>query len=200
MSRQTFIASLLAVFAFASLSNAQRQQQRAPQARSKSQAKSSRPAKTPTVGELDIDGLKKILQRDSNTTTTTPRPLLVNFWATWCGPCREEFPDLVQIEQEYKGRNLDFVIISLDDISDIKTAVPKYLREMRAEMPAYLLNLGDREEEAIKVIDPTWLGGLPATFLYDAQGKVIYKHMGRIDPAELRTALKEATKEVTSDK
>ncbi len=53
-----------------------------------------------------------------------------------------------------------------------------------------------QEEAAIKIVDPNWIGELPATFLYDAQGKIIYKHMGRIDPTELRTALKA----VTSDK
>jgi len=142
------------------------------------------PAPT-TVREIDADGLRKLLQRGE---AGAARPLLVNFWATWCVPCRKEFPDLVKIDSEYRGRALEFVIVSADDVSDIKTGVPKFLREMRAMMPAYLLNATDTQA-AIAQVDPTWGGELPATFLFDRQGKLIYKHTGLIDAAELREAL-----------
>src|SRR5215471_2975857 len=56
----------------------------------------------PEIQVVDLDGLKKILQRDPKDT----RPLLVNFWATWCDPCREEFPDLVKLDDDYKGKPL----------------------------------------------------------------------------------------------
>jgi thiol-disulfide isomerase/thioredoxin len=141
-------------------------------------------AQTTAVREIDAEGLKKLLQRGSKQS----RPLLVTFWATWCDPCREEFPDLVQIDKDYKARGLEFVIISLDDPGDIKTGVPQYLQKMHAAMPAYLLNVAD-PEPAIKEVDATWTGGLPATFLFDAQGQIVFKHMGRILPGELRAAL-----------
>jgi thiol-disulfide isomerase/thioredoxin len=144
-----------------------------------------------TVREIDAEGLKKILQREGK----NARPLLINFWATWCEPCREEFPDLVQIDKEYKARGLEFVTVSLDDPADIKTSVPQFLRQMRAPAPAYLLNVPD-PEPSIKMVDHTWGGALPATFLYDAQGQIVYKHMGRVKPAELREALEK----VISDK
>ncbi|MGA9997285.1 MAG: TlpA disulfide reductase family protein, partial [Pyrinomonadaceae bacterium] len=140
------------------------------------------------VSEVDANGLKKLLQRDA----TQAHPLLVNFWATWCEPCREEFPDLVKINAEYRARGLEFITISLDDATDIKTAVPKFLKEMRAEeMPSYLLNETE-PETAINEVDPSWSGGLPATFLFDAQGKIVFKQMGRIKPAELRQAIEKA--------
>lgn len=132
-----------------------------------------------------------LLQRGSK----AARPLLVNFWATWCEPCRDEFPDLVKIDRDYKARGLDFVTVSLDDVSDIKTAVPQFLQTAQAQMPTYLLNVPD-PEPAIKWVDEAWNGSLPATFLFDAQGKIIFKHTGRIKPAELRNALEK----VTSDK
>jgi thiol-disulfide isomerase/thioredoxin len=140
------------------------------------------------VRELNLESLKTLLQRGGK----QPRPLLVNFWATWCDPCREEFPDLVQINKDYKARGLEFVTISLDDAGEIKTSVPQYLKKMRASMPAYLLNVPD-PEPAIKWVDAAWGGGLPATYLYDAQGQVIFKHMGRIKPEELRAALEKVT-------
>jgi thiol-disulfide isomerase/thioredoxin len=133
---------------------------------------------------IDLDGLKKILQRDPKDS----RPLLINFWATWCDPCREEFPDLVKIDADYRSKGLNFVAVSLDDITDIKIAVPKFLNEMKATMPVVLLNVND-PEPAIKAVDDQWDGQLPATFLYDKDGKVIFRHFGKIKPDELRTVL-----------
>ena len=78
--------------------------------------------------------------------------------------------------------------ISLDDISDIKTAVPKFLNEMKATMPVVLLNVND-PEPAIKAVDAAWDGQLPATFLYDKEGKIVFRHFGKIKPDELRAAL-----------
>jgi thiol-disulfide isomerase/thioredoxin len=138
------------------------------------------------VTEIDLEGLKKLLARGDD--PSKARPLLVNFWATWCDPCRAEFPDLVKINNDYKDRGLDMALVSGDDISEIKAGVPKFLREMRAGMPAYLLNVPDMGL-AINTVDRTWGGDLPATFIYDRDGKMVFKHFGRIDPKEVRAAL-----------
>lgn len=137
-----------------------------------------------SVAAIDADGLAAVLRRDSS----NAKPLLVNFWATWCDPCREEFPDLVQIDKQYRLRGLDFTAVSLDDLADIKTSVPKFLREMGVTTPTYLLNVSD-PELAMGQVDPEWSGALPATFLYDAQGKVVYKRLGRIKLPELTAAI-----------
>jgi thiol-disulfide isomerase/thioredoxin len=138
------------------------------------------------VKEIDADGLKNLLQRGAG---EAARPLLLNFWATWCVPCRKEFPDLVKIDADYRERGLEFVLVSADDVSEIKTTVPKFLRDMRAaSMPAYLLNATDTEA-AIAQVDPAWGGELPATFLFDRQGKLAYRHFGIIKDAELREAI-----------
>jgi thiol-disulfide isomerase/thioredoxin len=147
----------------------------------KTRASNARP---PVVREVNLEGLMKLLQRDGK----PARPLLVNFWATWCDPCREEFPDLVQIDRDYRARGLEFIIVSIDDASEIRTTVPQYLKKMRALMPAYLLNVPD-PEPAIKTVDEEWGGGLPATFLYDASGRVVFKQMGRVNALELRAAI-----------
>ncbi|HKY27916.1 MAG TPA: redoxin domain-containing protein [Pyrinomonadaceae bacterium] len=136
------------------------------------------------VKEIDTESMTSLLKR----APAEPRPLLVNFWATWCDPCREEFPDLVKIDKDYRRKGLDFIAISLDDLSEIKTEVPKFLRQMQATMPAYLLNVQD-PEKAINAIDPRWSGALPATFLYDAQGQLVFKHFGRVQPEQLRLAI-----------
>jgi len=129
--------------------------------------------KSADIRQINLDGLKKLLQRDPKDT----RPLLINFWATWCDPCREEFPDLVKIDADYPAARLNFVAVSLDEVADIKTAVPKFLKEMKA---------------MIKVVDAAWDGQLPATFLYDKDGHVVFRHFGRIKPDELRAAIDKA--------
>ena len=139
------------------------------------------------IETINLDGLKTLITKQKD------RPLLVNFWATWCIPCRDEFPDLVKIDGEFRSKGLDFVTVSLDDVSDIKTGVPKFLTEMKATMPAYLLDVKD-PEPAINAVDPKWQGDLPATFLYNEKGEVAFKHFGRVDTAELREAIQKLVK------
>src|ERR1051325_1105638 len=141
----------------------------------------------PVVSAIDTDALQGLISQERQ------RPLLVNFWATFCDPCRDEFPDLVKIDKEYRPQSLEFVTISLDDMSDIKTGVPKFLDEMKATMPAYLLNTTD-PEPAINAVDPKWRGDLPATYLYNEKGELVYKHIGRVNPVELREAIEKVVK------
>ncbi|MFZ0064508.1 MAG: redoxin domain-containing protein [Pyrinomonadaceae bacterium] len=137
-----------------------------------------------SVAAIDAAGLVAVLKRGA----TKNKPLLVNFWATWCDPCREEFPDLVKIEKQYRPQGLDFTAVSIDDLSEIKTTVPQFLREMRVTVPTYLLNVSD-PELAMSKVDPQWSGALPATFLYDGQGNLVYKRLGRIKVDELTSAI-----------
>ena len=139
------------------------------------------------VEPIDTDALKTLITQERQ------RPLLVNFWATFCDPCRDEFPDLVKIDKEFRPQSLEFVTVSLDDIGDIKTSVPQFLGSMKATMPAYLLNVSD-PEPAINLVDQRWRGDLPATFLYNEKGEVVYKHIGRVDPTELRAEIEKLVK------
>lgn len=138
----------------------------------------------PKVEPINSEGIKTLISRQSQ------KPLLVNFWATWCDPCRDEFPDLVKIDSEFRPKSLDFVTVSLDDVGDIGTTVPQFLASMKANMPAYLLSDSD-PEPAINAVDPKWQGDLPATFLYNGKGEVVYKHFGRVNTAELRQAIEQ---------
>ena len=149
-----------------------------------SRKRKSRAAKPSiVVKQIDATSLNAIVKRES-----AARPLLINFWATWCDPCREEFPDLVELDRQFRPQGLDMISVSLDDLSEIKTEVPKCLRQVGATMPAYLLNVSD-PDQVISTIDPKWSGALPATFLYDAEGKMVFKHFGRIKPVEVRAAI-----------
>lgn len=149
-------------------------------------ARSVTPKVTTVVAPITTDALKSLLSKEKS------KPLLVNFWATWCDPCRDEFPDLVKIDTDFRA-SLDFVTVSLDDMTEIKDEVPKFLDKMNAKMPAYLLDAKD-PEPAINAVDPNWGGSLPATVLYNEKGEIVFKHFGRVDAGELRSAIEKAVK------
>ena len=167
------------------------QKKRAPQNRRQTKSRVKRSVKKPPppnetaalipVTRLDFAGLQALLKREPE----AKRPLLINFWATWCTPCVEEFPELVKIDHEFRPRGLDFVTISLDDLAEIKRDVPKFLAAMKAEMPAFLLKTAD-EDAAIQLVAPDWRGGLPFTILLDCAGKIAYSRMGVVKPDILR--------------
>ncbi|MBV9240580.1 MAG: TlpA family protein disulfide reductase [Acidobacteria bacterium] len=143
----------------------------------------------PSVKQIDLEGLKALLK-------PSDKPRLINFWATWCDPCREEFPELVKTDASYKGK-IDFLTVSLDDVEDIGTVVPKFLTEMKATMPAYLLKVADEDAAiaAISGISSDFHGSLPFTILLKPNGEIAYAHAGKIHPEELNT---EITKQISS--
>jgi thiol-disulfide isomerase/thioredoxin len=122
------------------------------------------------VTEIDAAGLKNLLKPSG-------KPLLINFWATWCAPCREEFPDLVKIGTDYKGK-INLITISLDESSEINGEVLKFLAQMKSESPAYLLKTPD-EAAAIELVSKDWQGALPFTILFNAQGETVYSKQGK---------------------
>jgi thiol-disulfide isomerase/thioredoxin len=125
----------------------------------------------PKVTKVDAVGLKKLLKPNG-------KPLLVNFWATWCDPCKEEFPELVKLSEEYKDK-VDFITVSLDDPNYINKGVPRFLASMKATMPAYLLKTED-ENTLLGEISNEWQGGLPFTLLYSADGKIFHALNGKM--------------------
>src|SRR5215203_515136 len=124
-------------------------------------------------------------------TTEKRKPLLVNFWATWCGPCRVEFPELVKIDAEYRAKGLDFVIVSIDNFGSKDMRVAGFLKSYKSTMPSYLLDLPTRTKifRNILQIAPRAQNGFPLTLLYDATGKLVYQKNGIIDARVLRAKI-----------
>jgi thiol-disulfide isomerase/thioredoxin len=143
-------------------------------------AREPRAANPPRVAQIDDAKIKQLLKPDG-------KPLLVNFWATWCGPCREEFPGLVKIDAEYRGK-IDFFTVSLDFVEELDTGVPKFLSEMKAEMPTYLLVSSD-ENTLISSISKDWSGALPFTILYDEKGEITYLRQGKVEHEILKSEI-----------
>jgi thiol-disulfide isomerase/thioredoxin len=148
-----------------------------------SQNTTSVSTQTSKITQIDTLGLRHLIKPNG-------KPLLINFWATWCDPCREEYPELVKIDENYRGK-IDFITISLDDVTEKDTSVPKFLSDMKADMPAYLLVAPDAEA-AMAVVSKNWSGGLPFTILYDSKGGVQYVRQGKVKIDLLKAALEKS--------
>jgi len=94
--------------------------------------------------------------------------VLVNVYATWCGPCREEFPDLVKLERNYRVKGLRLLFVSADDEENM-AAVKRFLAKQGVDYPTYLK--AEQDMEFINGLEPRWDGALPATLLYDGAGR-----------------------------
>jgi len=120
----------------------------------------------PTL-EAEWTDLARLEQRISG---ERGRVVVVNFWATWCEPCREEFPDFIELQHRHAARGLLVLAVSLDAPSERDTEVKKFLAEMRPVFPVLIKTAGD-PDVFINAIDPRWTGSLPATLIYDRSGK-----------------------------
>jgi thiol-disulfide isomerase/thioredoxin len=97
------------------------------------------------------------------------KAVLVNMWATWCGPCRAEFPGLVSVAHKYQAQGLKVLLVSADAETDLPT-VKKFLADHGVEFPAYLK--AEKDQAFIDGMGKQWSGALPATFLFDSTGKL----------------------------
>jgi peroxiredoxin len=139
-------------------------------------------AKEPiSLGAVDLDGVKKLLRNDGK------KLRLINIWASWCGPCRAEFPDLVEIYRMYRGRDFEMVGISVDG-PETKGNVPAFLEKNQASYPNRIYTGADIEA-LINVVDPKWEGAIPYTLIVKPGGEVLYRHLGEIEPLEVKKAI-----------
>jgi thiol-disulfide isomerase/thioredoxin len=130
------------------------------------------------VNMIDEAGIKELLKNN------TDKLRLINVWATWCGPCVTEFPDFIEMNRMYRGRDFEFVSISADDPA-AKEKVLKFLKGKEASNKNYLWSIGDNYK-LIEAIDPKWQGALPYTILVEPGGKIVYGKQGAINVAEMK--------------
>jgi thiol-disulfide isomerase/thioredoxin len=97
------------------------------------------------------------------------RMVLVNIWATWCLPCREEMPALLRLRRTYADRGLRLVLVSGDFSSEAGQAAA-FLHDLGVDFPTYIKDGSDMA--FIDAFDPKWSGALPATFIYDGAGRL----------------------------
>ena len=114
--------------------------------------------------------------------------VLVDFWATWCAPCREELPKLVALQAAYQAKGLDFVTISCDEPEQENEAAT-FVARQGAPGPHYIRKAKD-DDKFINSIDPKWSGALPALFVFDRSGRQVQSFIGETDLKQLDAALK----------
>ena len=117
----------------------------------------------------------------------TGKFLVVNFWASWCEPCRAEFPDLLAIAQMYQKRPFQLVTVSTN-YPDEKRAVQAFLEEEHAVTRNLIFGEMD-PYKLIAAFDKSWSGGVPFTMVIGPNGEVLYKSLGSIDALEIRRTL-----------
>ncbi len=117
--------------------------------------------------------------------------VFVNFWATWCVPCMEEFPDLVKLEKEYRDRAIALWAVSCDTEEDRKTKVPQFLEEQGSGLTSFAINLSE-QEEMIETVSPDWQGTLPTTFIFRRSGEILFQHSGKMSFEEFKAVVDKA--------
>lgn len=116
---------------------------------------------------------------------------LVHVWATWCQPCREEFPELLKVYDAYRKDGLDLKLVSADNPDDLET-VNTFLREQ--DSPVDSLVSTDLDENFIELFSPKWSGALPASFFFDSNGKLVAEWEGKRSYEEYASTIEQLLK------
>ena len=133
------------------------------------------------ISSIDEAGVAKLAKNE------TDKLLLISVWATWCGPCVAELPDLTTINRMYRGRNFQMVTLSIDE-PEAKEAALKVLREKHVASANHISAVASRDKLA-ESLDKDWGGPIPYTLLVAPGGKIVYRKSGPIDPLALRRAI-----------
>jgi thiol-disulfide isomerase/thioredoxin len=131
---------------------------------------------------ITLEGYRKILAAHHG------KPLLVSFWATWCEPCRDEYPLINTLVKQYAPQGLTAVGVSLDDDAEINV-VRHFLARTQPVFPNYRKRMGSTDEFDHGV-DPTWQGVMPVNFLYAADGKLLVRLDGERPRADYENAIR----------
>ena len=134
-----------------------------------------------TLDLADTNTIQALVKNDG------PKLRLINVWATWCGPCLRELPDLVTMNRMYRNGDFEVITISADD-PDKKDKVLAALQERKVACRNYLFNSTDKDALGT-ALDPEWPGGFPYTILVAPGGKIIQRQMGEMDAMKLKKAI-----------
>jgi thiol-disulfide isomerase/thioredoxin len=119
---------------------------------------------------IDAAGFQKILEENRG------KPLLVNFWATWCEPCRDEYPMLNELAKQYAPKGLQVVGVSMDDDGDL-ILMRRFLARYKPIFPNYRKTAG-AEAAFRESILPGWTGSMPVSVFYGKDGRQVAHFIG----------------------
>ncbi len=119
---------------------------------------------TSDLQAVNADQLKALIQGLDS------KVIVVNFWATFCGPCREEFPYFVSLYREFKDQGMSLLFVSMDFDSD-RPQIDEFLSEQGVNFVTYLR--AGKDDEFIRSVHPEWSGVLPMTLVYDSSKQLV---------------------------
>lgn len=138
----------------------------------------SRPKQTDAPRPAPMITLRNLEGRDVALTEWKGKLLLVNFWATWCAPCRSEMPLLINAQKQYGARGLQIIGPALDDADSVK----KMAADLKLNYPV-MADYNSADAAMLLLGNPE--GGLPFSVLFDAQGRIVETMLGSLDAKEL---------------
>ncbi|MGE5357717.1 MAG: TlpA family protein disulfide reductase [Bacteroidales bacterium] len=126
--------------------------------------------------------LKDMYGREVKLADYRGKVLLINFWATWCGPCQAEIPEFVDLQAKYKKQGLEVLGISINDEME---QLPPFAREFKINYP---LLVGLDRDDVLDAYGP--IGAIPVTLLVGRDGRMCYKKTGLADPDQIEREIK----------
>ena len=132
---------------------------------------------------INAQGYEKVVQQHHG------KPLLMTFWATWCEPCRDEYPMLNELAKEYGPKGLQVVGVNFDQEGDL-ILMRRFIARYKPVFPNYRKEQG-HEAEFNQAVLPGWNGALPASFFYDKDGKQVGHVVGASNRETYEAAIRQ---------
>jgi thiol-disulfide isomerase/thioredoxin len=119
--------------------------------------------------------------------------IVINLWASWCGPCRREVPEYEKVRKSYEGQDVEFVALTMEDPEEANDAVKKFLRQVN-----FNFRLGWADRELARAL-MNGRGGIPQTLVIDSDGRITKQWTGYA-PGRSADRLKDAIEQAISPK
>jgi thiol-disulfide isomerase/thioredoxin len=120
---------------------------------------------------IDLAGYNQVLAKFKG------KPLLVTFWATWCEPCRDEYPMIVDLEKKYAAQGLAVFGVDMDDDAEMNL-VRRFLARNQPRFPNYRQKPGIDLDAFYRGVNPAWTGSMPETVFYARNGRIATHFIG----------------------
>lgn len=135
------------------------------------------------IEQIDEMGLAQLIKQRNG------KILLLNVWATWCEPCRQEFTDLVLLAREYANANIEIVGLSVDFPDEADTKIIPFLEDNDINFKIYVQNF-QKMDHLINSLNGDWSGAIPATFIFNAEGEQVAFLLGKRTFQDFRKEIK----------
>lgn len=129
---------------------------------------------------------------DSIKSANKGKVILFNFWATWCRPCVEEFPDLLKLKENFSDTSFTLVLVTLDFGKSFEVKTKEFLKKNDVDFVTYFNGFG-KDEDLINYMSKDWEGSIPATFIYDKKGIMRNSFIGKQSYDAFRKAVQKLT-------